>query len=176
MPRQLTTAITITTICQTPPSTPNRRQPNLNSQQSTSSSRAPSTHSPVLIIRRGIALATSVRHTDAAMDITSFVVDGRDKALLYGDYSTYHASLAKRLLNSRKKIGIATRNRGKYSKKEQVTAENVAENHEYVAPRTVGHAPQTSRSSIQCSTNLPSCTAGTFTCYFSPASAPGLRQ
>jgi signal recognition particle subunit SRP68 len=67
------------------------------------------------------------------MDITSFIVDGRDKALLYGDYSTYHSLLAKRLLNSRKKIGIATRNRGKYAKKDQVTAENVGENHECVA-------------------------------------------
>ena len=42
------------------------------------------------------------------MDITSFVVQGRDQALLYGDYSTYHAQLTKRLLNSRKKLGIAT--------------------------------------------------------------------
>jgi signal recognition particle subunit SRP68 len=66
------------------------------------------------------------------MDITSFVVQGRDKALLYGDYSTYHAQLAKKLLNSRKKLGIATKNRGKFTKKDQVTAENVAQNHEYV--------------------------------------------
>lgn len=71
------------------------------------------------------------------MDITSFVVDGRDKALLYGDYSSYHALLAKRLLNSRKKIGIATRNRSKYTKKDEVTSENVAEKHEYVQIRAV---------------------------------------
>ncbi|KAK5998485.1 Signal recognition particle subunit SRP68-like protein [Cladobotryum mycophilum] len=66
------------------------------------------------------------------MDVTKFIVEGRDKALLYGDYSTYHGQLVKRLLNSRKKLGIATRNRGKFRKGEQVTAESVGQNHEYV--------------------------------------------
>lgn len=69
------------------------------------------------------------------MDITTFVVRGRDKALLYGDYSTYHGQLAKRLLASRRKLGIATRSRGKFSKKDGVTAENIAENHECVLNR-----------------------------------------
>ncbi|POR34600.1 Signal recognition particle subunit SRP68 [Tolypocladium paradoxum] len=66
------------------------------------------------------------------MDITSFVVQGRDQALLYGDYSTYHTQLAKRLLNSRKKLGIATKNRGKFHNKDDVTAEHVGGSHEYV--------------------------------------------
>ncbi|KOS18293.1 Signal recognition particle subunit SRP68 [Escovopsis weberi] len=66
------------------------------------------------------------------MDITSFVVQGRDKALLYGDYSTYHSQLVKRLLNARKKLGIATRNRGKFRKADEVTVESVAQNREYV--------------------------------------------
>ncbi|KAJ6444498.1 signal recognition particle protein [Purpureocillium lavendulum] len=66
------------------------------------------------------------------MDITSFVVQGRDQALLYGDYSTYHSQLSKRLLNSRKKLGIATKNRGKFQKKDKITAEDVAGNHEHV--------------------------------------------
>jgi signal recognition particle subunit SRP68 len=63
-----------------------------------------------------------------SMDITSFVVQGRDKALLYGDYSTYHAQLCKRLLNSRKRLGIATRNRGKFHKTGQLSPEEVAQN------------------------------------------------
>ena len=67
------------------------------------------------------------------MDITSFVVQGRDQALLYGDYSTYHSQLSKRILNVRKRLGIATRNRGKYQKRTKVTAEQVAANHECVA-------------------------------------------
>ncbi|KAL7822905.1 signal recognition particle, 68 kDa subunit [Trichoderma gracile] len=66
------------------------------------------------------------------MDITSFVVQGRDKALLYGDFSTYHGQLSKRLLNSRKKLGIVTKNRGKFRKPEQVTAEDVQANIEHV--------------------------------------------
>ncbi|KAK1596315.1 signal recognition particle protein [Colletotrichum navitas] len=66
------------------------------------------------------------------MDITKFVVSGRDAALLYGDYATYQNQLAKKLLNSRKKLGIATRNRGKFSKKGDVTATQIAENHEYI--------------------------------------------
>ncbi|RCI09512.1 hypothetical protein L249_4084 [Ophiocordyceps polyrhachis-furcata BCC 54312] len=66
------------------------------------------------------------------MDITGFVVRGRDQALLYGDYATYHSQLAKRLLNSRKKLGIATKNRGKFRKTDSPTADQVAANHEYV--------------------------------------------
>ncbi|RDA91631.1 hypothetical protein CP533_0050 [Ophiocordyceps camponoti-saundersi (nom. inval.)] len=66
------------------------------------------------------------------MDITGFVVRGRDQALLYGDYATYHSQLAKRLLNSRKKLGIATKNRGKFHKRDSPTADQVAANHEYV--------------------------------------------
>lgn len=68
------------------------------------------------------------------MDITRFVVQGRDKALLYGDYATYHAQLAKRLVNSRKRLGIATRNRGKFQKRPDVTAQDAAQNHEYAIP------------------------------------------
>lgn len=68
------------------------------------------------------------------MDITKFVVSGRDQALLYGDYATYHAQSSKRLLNARRKLGIATKNRGKFQKKGPVTAEDVAQNHEYAAP------------------------------------------
>lgn len=109
------------------------------------------------------------------MDITSFIVDGRDKALLYGDYSTYHAALSKRLLNSRKKIGIVTRNRGKYAKKDQVTAENVAENHECVSPRamrrTYGCALRRGRDA-----NITLCISDMSICSFSQASAPGRRQ
>ncbi|KAF5018354.1 hypothetical protein F66182_9665 [Fusarium sp. NRRL 66182] len=66
------------------------------------------------------------------MDITKFVVQGRDQALLYGDYSTYHKSLSKRLLSCRKKLGIATKNRGKFREHDKVTAEKMAQNHEYV--------------------------------------------
>ena len=64
------------------------------------------------------------------MDITKFVVQGRDQALLYGDYSTYHKSCTKRLLSCRKKLGSATRNRGKFRDHEKVTAEQIAQNHE----------------------------------------------
>ncbi|KAI9171187.1 LOW QUALITY PROTEIN: Signal recognition particle subunit SRP68 [Paramyrothecium foliicola] len=69
------------------------------------------------------------RHT---MDITKTVVQGRDKALLYGDYSTYHSQLTKRLANSRKKLAISTKNRGKFQKRDAATAEDVGSNHEYV--------------------------------------------
>ncbi|KAK7418391.1 signal recognition particle subunit srp68 [Neonectria punicea] len=66
------------------------------------------------------------------MDITNFVVQGRDKALLNGDYSTYHGLLSKRLLNCRKKLGLATKNRGKFHPKSKVTPDEVAQNHGYV--------------------------------------------
>lgn len=68
------------------------------------------------------------------MDITSFVVQGRDKALLYGDYSTYHASLSKRLLNSRRKLGIASKNRGKFNAKREISADDITKDREYASP------------------------------------------
>jgi hypothetical protein len=68
------------------------------------------------------------------MDITKFVVGGRETALLYGDFATYHNQLSKRLLNCRKKLGIATKNRGKYQKKPQITSEDLAQNEGYVLP------------------------------------------
>lgn len=66
------------------------------------------------------------------MDITQFVVSRRDAALLYGDYSTYQAQLGKKILKARKRLGIATKNRGKYKKKDQFSAEDVGQNREYV--------------------------------------------
>lgn len=66
------------------------------------------------------------------MDITKTVVTLRDTALLYGDYGTYHTQLSRKLLNCRKKLNIATKNRGKFQKKAAPTAEQIAENHEYL--------------------------------------------
>jgi len=63
------------------------------------------------------------------MDITKFIVSARAQS--YGDFSAYHAQLSRRLLRCRKRLGIATKSRGKYSKKDEVTAENVKENKEY---------------------------------------------
>jgi len=64
------------------------------------------------------------------MDITNFVVSSRQTALLYGDHSTYRGQLSKKLLNSRKKLSIVTKNRSKYNPKGPITAQQVAENHE----------------------------------------------
>ncbi|CAG9937132.1 unnamed protein product [Clonostachys rosea f. rosea IK726] len=66
------------------------------------------------------------------MEITSFIIQGRDKALLDGDYSTYQSQLARRLLKSRQKLGIATRNRGKFSNKAKITSEDIAQNNGYI--------------------------------------------
>ncbi|KAI1499326.1 hypothetical protein F5X99DRAFT_411223 [Biscogniauxia marginata] len=66
------------------------------------------------------------------MDITNFVVSARNQALLYGDYTTYHRLLAKKLHKSRKKLNIVTKNRGKFSNKGAVMAGQISENHEYL--------------------------------------------
>ncbi|CAK7220986.1 signal recognition particle subunit srp68 [Sporothrix curviconia] len=67
------------------------------------------------------------------MDITQFVVSSRDKALLYGDYSTYRTQLAHRLLNIRKRLRVATRHRGKYNHSANgIKVEQVAEDVSYV--------------------------------------------
>uniref|UniRef100_UPI0004437F21 Signal recognition particle subunit SRP68 n=1 Tax=Chaetomium thermophilum (strain DSM 1495 / CBS 144.50 / IMI 039719) TaxID=759272 RepID=UPI0004437F21 len=65
-------------------------------------------------------------------DITKFVVTSREKALLYGDYATYRTQLSGKLLNCRKKLNIATKNRGKFHPKTAITPEQIAENTEYV--------------------------------------------
>lgn len=64
------------------------------------------------------------------MEVTKFVVTGRDKAKLYGDYSTYRTQLSNRIHNLRKKLGIATKPRAKYTGKAPITAEDVARNQE----------------------------------------------
>ncbi|KAK4177008.1 hypothetical protein QBC36DRAFT_237664 [Triangularia setosa] len=66
------------------------------------------------------------------MDITKFVVSHRERALLYGDYSTYQNQLSKKLLNCRKKLSIATKKRGTFHPRTQVTAEQIAEDHGYL--------------------------------------------
>ncbi|KAM3076830.1 signal recognition particle subunit srp68 [Clarireedia jacksonii] len=65
------------------------------------------------------------------MDITKFVVEGRDKAKLYGDSASYRGQLSNRIHNLRKKLGIATKPRSKYTNT-PVTAEDIAKSHEYV--------------------------------------------
>lgn len=64
------------------------------------------------------------------MDITSFVVSGRDKAKVYGDYGTYRKQLANRIHNLRRKLGVATKPRAKYTQKALVSAEDIARNNE----------------------------------------------
>jgi signal recognition particle subunit SRP68 len=59
------------------------------------------------------------------MEVTKFVVSGRDKAKLYGDYATYRTQLSNRIHNLRKKLGIATKPRAKYTNKGPVTAEDI---------------------------------------------------
>ncbi|KAK4204974.1 hypothetical protein QBC40DRAFT_272097 [Triangularia verruculosa] len=66
------------------------------------------------------------------MDITKFVVSHRESALLYGDYSTYQRQLSKKLLNCRKKLNIATKKRGTFQTRNQLYAEQVAEDHRWL--------------------------------------------
>lgn len=66
------------------------------------------------------------------MEFTQFVVSSRDKALLYGDYSTYRTQLGHRLLNCRKKLSVSTRHRGKYNhNSNNIKAEQIAEDINY---------------------------------------------
>ncbi|KAI0186027.1 signal recognition particle protein [Xylaria flabelliformis] len=72
------------------------------------------------------------RVSEFAMDITNFVVSARNQALLYGDYTTYHRLLAKKLHASRRRLNIATKNRSKFVKRDLVTAQQIAENHGFL--------------------------------------------
>jgi signal recognition particle subunit SRP68 len=64
------------------------------------------------------------------MDLTKYIVSLRETALLDGDYASYRTQLSGKLLNSRKKLNVATKRRGKFQRKEDITAEQITENHE----------------------------------------------
>ncbi len=66
------------------------------------------------------------------MDVTNFIVSQREKALLVGDYASYRKQLSRRLLVVRKKLHYTSTKGKKYVARPAVTAEHIAENHEYV--------------------------------------------
>lgn len=68
------------------------------------------------------------------MDITSFIVTQRNKAVLAGDYGSYHRQLSRRLLVVRKKLNYksSTSKGGKYTSKPPITAQNISSNPEFI--------------------------------------------
>src|SRR4051812_47494883 len=65
------------------------------------------------------------------MNITHSFVSERDRALLSGDHSSYHAQATRRIHNLRRRLGASNRGR-KYNPKAAVTPDNVAQNQEYL--------------------------------------------
>jgi signal recognition particle subunit SRP68 len=66
------------------------------------------------------------------MEITKFVVSGRNQAKLEGNSATYRKLLSNRILSLRRRLGIETKPRAKYTPKAPVTAEDIGRNQEYV--------------------------------------------
>lgn len=66
------------------------------------------------------------------MDITQIVVVERDRGLLGGDYSTYHAQTTRAIQNIRKRLGVRTPRGKKYTAKAQVTAEEISRSAEWI--------------------------------------------
>lgn len=66
------------------------------------------------------------------MDITNFIVSCRNGALLLGDYGVYRTQLSRRILTVRRKLGRTSPKGRKYTSKAPVTADDVANNQEYV--------------------------------------------
>lgn len=71
------------------------------------------------------------------MNITESIAAQRDRSLLTGDYSTYHAQTTRRIYTLRKRLGVATPRGRKFTPKEAVTAEDVAKNVESVSHAAV---------------------------------------
>ncbi|KAK5053250.1 hypothetical protein LTR84_002224 [Exophiala bonariae] len=65
------------------------------------------------------------------MNITHSFVSERDRALLSGDHSSYHAQATRRIHSLRRRLGASNRGR-KYNPKAAVTPDNVAQNQEWV--------------------------------------------
>jgi signal recognition particle subunit SRP68 len=72
----------------------------------------------------------AANETLETMEITNFIVSGREKAKVFGNYATYRTQLSNRIHNVRKKLGITTKPRAKYTTKAPVTAEDIGRNHE----------------------------------------------
>lgn len=64
------------------------------------------------------------------MDITRSVLTQRNRALVGGDYNSYHAQTARRIHAIRKRLGVATRRGQKFTSKGRVTAADIAKNSE----------------------------------------------
>jgi signal recognition particle subunit SRP68 len=62
------------------------------------------------------------------MDITRSIASERERALLAGDHNGYHAQASRRIHTLRRRLKITTPKGRKYSPKEAVTAESVANN------------------------------------------------
>lgn len=67
------------------------------------------------------------------MDITKFIVNQREKALLVGDYGSYRRQLSRRLHTVRRKLDHTSAKGRKYVAKAPITAEDIANNHELVS-------------------------------------------
>lgn len=67
------------------------------------------------------------------MDITGSVLAQRNRTLVSGDYSSYHAQTARRIHAIRKRLGVATRRGQKFISRGTVTAADIAKNSEYVS-------------------------------------------
>lgn len=68
------------------------------------------------------------------MDITSFIIALRNKALLVGDYGSYRRQLSRRLLVVRKKLKyVSPTSKGqKYAAKPRITVNNISDNSEFI--------------------------------------------
>ena len=61
-----------------------------------------------------------------SMEITRTLVADRDRALLGGDYASYHKQTTRTVQNLRRRLGVATPKGRKYTAKATITAGNVA--------------------------------------------------
>lgn len=86
---------------------------------------------PPTLCRQDI-FAISQFHLKAGMDITGSVLAQRNRALVGGDYNSYHAQTARRIHAIRKRLGVTTRRGQKFVSRGGVTPADIAKNSEYV--------------------------------------------
>ena len=66
------------------------------------------------------------------MEITRFIVERRNDALVVGDYGTYRKALSRRILTLRRRLGRTTAKGRKYTQKAPITSDDVASDVESV--------------------------------------------
>jgi hypothetical protein len=83
-----------------------------------------------VLLSRNATKLNRIFYILVVMDITSFILSHRERALLIGDYGTYKTQLSRQLVTLRKRLGRSTPKKSKFTVK-PITVDDYKSNNEY---------------------------------------------